>query len=157
MRAPRQTKWLDDYLAVRLMGAGVAARRDLSRTLRRRRTPLRELMVLAVVHDLPRICPTSVADRLGLQRSELSRLLPELVEDGLLDWPAARLDGRGTSLALTPHAPRFLAQAKPGLEEVERRLRSRLTPTRRQQLAACLDQLRGPHSPIGERLRELGL
>lgn len=157
MRAPRQTPWLDRFLAVRLAGAGGAARRELDQACRAAGRPLRELLVLALVHDQRELRLGTVADRLGLQRSEISRLVPELHDEGWLLWEPNPLDARSSVVRMAPGGAGVLAAAEPVLDRVDRALRSHLTPLRQRQLLACLELLRGPATPVEDALRGSGL
>jgi DNA-binding MarR family transcriptional regulator len=155
VRAPRQVQWLDQFLAVRLAGAGAVARRELDQACRAGGRPLREILVLAVASGQPGLSIGSVADRLGLQRSEVSRLVPDLVEEGWLELGPNLRDDRSRVLVPNPGAERIVAASTPVLKAVDRRLRSNLTGLRQRQLGESLEALKGPRSPVADVLAGL--
>ena len=155
MRAPRLTETLDEYLAVRLATAGAVARRELDRACRARGRPLREVSLLVAAADRPGLPPGALADRLGLQRSEVSRVLDDLRYDGWLVLDAHRFDQRSRAVRLLDDGNAMVAAARPVLAGVDRRLRAGLTPLRQRQLTACLELLKGPRTPVADALNAL--
>ena len=155
VRAPRLTETLDDYLAVRLASAGAVARRELDRACRARGRPLREVLLLVAATDRPGMSPTALADRLGLQRSEVVRLLHELKYEGWLKFRLNSYDLRAREVELIEDGGRMVAAARPALASVDRQLRANLTPLRQKQLTAALELLKGPRTPVADAL--LGL
>lgn len=151
MRAPRLTQSLDKFLAVRLMTAGAAARRELEQACRARGRPLREVLVLAVAaeHELT---SASIADRLGLQRAELCRLTQALEDEGWIEMEASLYDGRAKVIRACAGASKIAAAAEPGFSMVDRRLRANLSPLRQRQLEVCLELLKGPKTPVADAL-----
>jgi DNA-binding MarR family transcriptional regulator len=151
VRAPRQTPTLDRFLAVRLATAGGAARRELDRACRARGRPLHEVLVLVAASDAS-LRPSVLADRLGLQRSEISRTIYALAADGWLDVAPHMLDGRSLQARALPGGRRVAEASTEALEAVDRCLRRALTPLRQRQLTQSLEALKGHRSPVADAL-----
>lgn len=75
---------------------------------------------LTLVESTPEIRASDLTDRLGLDKSTVSRQLEQLSKDGLLDRVGGRPGRRGDPLSLTPDGRRILAADAD-------RVRSRLT------------------------------
>jgi DNA-binding MarR family transcriptional regulator len=143
---------LDAYLAVRLATAGAVARRELDRACRAGGRPLREVSLLVAASDRPGLTPSGLADRLGLQRSEVGRLLQELRYEGWLALSVHPRDERSRAVHLLEDGDVMVAAARPVLASVDGRLRANLTPLRQRQLTACLELLKGPRTPVADAL-----
>lgn len=155
MRAPRLTQTLDEYLAVRLATAGAVARRELDRACRARGRPLREVSLLVAASDRPGMAPGGLADRLGLQRSEVGRVLHDLEYEGWLALGANPYDARSRSVHLLADGGAMVTASQSALASVDRRLRANLTPLRQKQLTTCLELLKGPRTPVADALLTL--
>lgn len=151
MRAPRLSPSLDKFLALRLMTAGTIARRELEQACRARGRPLREVLVLMLASE-QELTSAAIADRLGLQRAELSRLVRELHYEGWIELAPSLYDGRAKAIQAGSGASRIAAAAEPGFAMVDRRLRANLTPLRQRQLEICLELLKGPKTPVADAL-----
>ncbi len=64
---------------------------------------------LSLVESTPEIQASDLVDRLGLDKSTVSRQLNQLFESGLLDREGGRPGRRGDPLTLTPKGRRALA------------------------------------------------
>ncbi len=64
---------------------------------------------LNLVESVPEIQASNLVERLGLDKSTVSRQLNQLFDDGLLDRQGGRPGRRGDPLTLTPKGRRVLA------------------------------------------------
>jgi DNA-binding MarR family transcriptional regulator len=112
------------------------------------------VLVLVAIQERPGIAPGALADRLGLQRSEISRLVHELHYEGWLEVKRNPYASRG--LVITPVGGEAIARAgRAALHSVDRRLRLNLSRLRKQQLEVCLELLKGPRTPVADALSGL--
>jgi DNA-binding MarR family transcriptional regulator len=143
---------LDEFLIVRLATAGAAARRELERECRARGRSFREALILAAANEQP-LRFSVLADRLGLQRSEVSRVVYELCDEGFLEVRPDSFDGRAQ--VVHPCGGERIPTAIDGaFAAIDRRVRRQLTPVRQRQLAACLELLKGHRSPVADALTD---
>jgi DNA-binding MarR family transcriptional regulator len=149
------TETLDEYLAVRLATAGALARRELNRACKANGRPLHEVLLLIAAADRAGLTPSGLAERVGMQRSEASRVLDDLRQDGWLALAPHPYDDRSRAVRMRADGGAFVLAARPVLAGVDRQLRANLTPLRQKQLAVCLELLKGPRTPVEDALTGL--
>ncbi|NUO97090.1 MAG: winged helix-turn-helix transcriptional regulator [Nonomuraea sp.] len=114
---------------------GVRNRRALAdRLAGETRLSLWEFAVLATLGDLGPAAQREVGDRLGLDPSDMVRLMDGLIDEGLAERDRDPADRRRYRLSLTPAGWSALERARAVLADVERETLAPLTAAERRRL-----------------------
>jgi DNA-binding MarR family transcriptional regulator len=129
---------LDDHLGYFVRRLQVWVFQDFIRTL----TPIdispAQYSVLVVIAANPGLSQSDLADRLGIERARLVRLLDKLERRGLTQRLASRSDRRSHALRLTHEGRRTLRQANVLAARHETQLVEKLGSERRKLLMSVL-------------------
>ena len=132
---------LHDHLGYWLRTVSNAVSLAFSRKLEGAGVTVAEWVFLRSLHDVDRIAPSLLAERMGMTRGAISKLADRLLGKDLVERAASPDDGRAHVLALTP-AGRALV---PGLAEIadanDAAFFAVLAPAERRRLEALLRKI----------------
>jgi DNA-binding MarR family transcriptional regulator len=101
--------------------------------------------VLAMLDERPRETQAAIADSLGLDRSQLVRILDALEDDGLVTRLRDRSDRRRHMVSLTTAGRRQLRRLRDTIDGLEEELLAPLDESSRQTLHTLLLELAAAH------------
>jgi len=132
---------LNDHLGYLIRRLQVWVFQDFIRTLAPIDISPAEYSVLVVIAANPGLSQSDLADRLGIERARLVRLLDRLERRGLTQRLPSRTDRRSHALRLTREGQRILKLAKMLAGQHEAHLAERLGSERRKSLINVLSHL----------------
>jgi DNA-binding MarR family transcriptional regulator len=132
---------LNDHLGYFIRRLQVWVFQDFIRTLAPIDIGPAQYSVLVVIAANPDLSQSDLADRLGIERARLVRLLDRLERRGLTQRLPSRTDRRSHALRLTREGQRILKLAKMLAGQHEARLAERLGSERRKSLINVLTHL----------------
>jgi DNA-binding MarR family transcriptional regulator len=132
---------LNDHLGYFLRRLQVWVFQDFIRTLAPIDIRPAQYSVLVVIAANPGLSQSDLAERLGIERARLVRLLDRLERRGLTQRLPSRTDRRSHALRLTREGQRILKLAKMLAGQHEAHLAERLGSERRKSLIAVLAHL----------------
>jgi DNA-binding MarR family transcriptional regulator len=112
----------------------------------------RHFGVLVVLAESPGSSQQEVADRLGIDRTTMAKIVDDLEELRLLRRTTHPKSRRANALELTPSGSRLLPRATKAVEEADDRLVTSLSRSQRHQLRRLLQVVAG-HGAAGRNLR----
>jgi DNA-binding MarR family transcriptional regulator len=137
-RRPLDIGVLDDHLGYFVRRLQVWVFQDFIRTLAPIDIRPAQYSVLVVIAANPGLSQSDLADRLGIERARLVRLLDRLERRGLTRRLPSRADRRSHALRLTPAGRRTLREANMLAARHEAQLVERLGSERRKLLMSVL-------------------
>jgi DNA-binding MarR family transcriptional regulator len=137
-RRPLDIGVLDDHLGYFVRRLQVWVFQDFIRTLAPIDISPAQYSVLVVIAANPGLSQSDLADRLGIERARLVRLLDRLERRGLTQRLASRSDRRSHALRLTREGRRTLQQANMLAARHETQLVEKLGSERRKLLMSVL-------------------
>lgn len=127
--------------------------RSLERALEGSDLTLAGYGVLVVLSEAPdeRLRLNEIAERIGMTRSGLSRLVDRLAVRGLIERHACELDKRGQYAVVTPAGRRAFRRAAPGhLGAIAGRFADHLSPAELTTLTRALERIARANSDCSE-------
>ncbi len=144
MRLPQELVARSGFLLVRLgMGFKTRALEQLARA----GFSQYDYSVLALLDEQPQETQAQLADTLGLDRSQLVRVLDGLEGRGLVARHRDTADRRRHTVSVTAAGRRQLHRIRAMIDELEEDLLGPLDPAERRSLHALLLQLANVHDP----------
>lgn len=104
-----------------------------------------EWVALRLIHGTERAAPGQVAEKMGVTRGAMSKIVERLRLRGLVDRSPHAEDGRAQILRLTPSGRRLLVKLGALADENEAEFFDCLSPKERDQLRAILLKLSQTH------------
>jgi DNA-binding MarR family transcriptional regulator len=95
---------LDSHLGYQLRIVSNAVSYSFARKMEAKGVTVAEWVFLRVLHDVDRLAPTELAQRMGMSKGAISKLADRLAYKGLVRRMANPDDGRAHTLALTAKA-----------------------------------------------------
>ncbi|MER5362828.1 MarR family winged helix-turn-helix transcriptional regulator [Streptomyces sp. NPDC002785] len=132
-----------------LSNTGKAARSRLAARLAERDLRLWHMAVLSALVDFGPHVQRELASRLGIDRSDLVKIVDDLAVAGLVNRARDTADRRRVTVTPTPAGHAMLADLQTDALTVQRELLAPLTSTEQAQLAALLRQV---HAHVHEGL-----
>jgi DNA-binding MarR family transcriptional regulator len=144
MRLPEELVARSGFLLVRL---GLVFKARALEQLARAGFSQYQYSVLALLDEQPQEAQAQIADRLGLDRSQLVRILDGLEDRGLIARHRDKTDRRRHTVSVTAAGRRQLQRLRETIDQLEDDLLAPLAKADRETLHALLLQLADVHDP----------
>lgn len=136
---------LEDHLGYWLRLASNEVSGAFARRLQSWDISVAEWVVMRLIHSADDVAPGQVAEKMGVTRGAVSKIVERLRLRGFVDRRADLDDGRAQVLRLTPPGRRLLAKLGAAADENEAEFFDCLTKKERDQLRAILLKLATTH------------
>lgn len=133
---------LEDFFTFRLVALARAMDRQSKPAFARNfGLSLAEWRILAIIALEVEVTLNGLANRVGYDKSQVSRVVASLTERGTLRRTASSVDHRSTLISLSAEGQALYQAALSLGRERERRLLAPLSPAQRSELYQCMDLL----------------
>lgn len=132
---------LQDHLGYWLRAVSNAVSLAFARKLEGEGVTVAEWVFLRTLHDVDRIGPSLLAERMGMTKGAISKLADRLIEKGLVGRAANPEDGRAHLLALAPAGRALVPRLAEIADANDAAFFGALAPAERRHLEALLRKL----------------
>lgn len=144
---------LEDHLGYWLRLASNEVSGAFARRLQTWDISVAQWVTMRLIHGVDGVAPGQVAEKMGVTRGAVSKIVERLRLRGFVDRRAAQDDGRAQILRLTPSGRRLLAKLGDSADQNEAEFFDCLSRKERDQLRAILLKLATTHqwntAPLG--------